>query len=411
MKPFVPLNGPRAQTLLAEAGVDGLLAASLENVYYLCGLWSENFAILPKQTQLFAIVSRDDLAAPRLVAGLGEAANIHSFLGLKVRPYLFGTFFRFVSSSVDLDESERFVKEHVLDGTPFASVVEAAARAIADAGLRRSRIAYDERGIFPETLAQLQERVPDAEFVPGWHLFRRIRSVKTLEEQRLLTKAVRIAEGAIHAAMGSARAGMTEQDLTAVYEKAIIDAGARLNFAQIAFGRRGGTGYVMSRDAELREDDIIRFDVGCDYMGYHADIARNFALTPPDARTRDIHAAMVAGQQAAAEAMRPGVLARDVFEIGIRAARDAGVDEYRRHHIGHGLGLEVYDIPVLAPGDDTELEEGMVISVETPYYELGYGWLQPEDAFLVTAGGGEWLNSLSREFEVWAGGREKGSAA
>lgn len=411
MNPFVPLNEPRAQAILEEAGVDGLLAASLENVYYLSGLWSENFPILPKQTQIFAVVSRDDLAAPHLVAGLGEAANIHSFLGANARPYLYGTFFRFVSTTVDLDEGERFVKEHVLDAAPFATVVDAAAAAIGEAGLHRSRVAYDERGIFPETLAQLQERLPDTTFVPAWHLFRRIRAVKTPEEQLLLTKAVRIAEDAIHAAMRSARAGVTERDLIHEYEKSIIDSGARLNFAQIAFGRRGGTGYVMSRDAQLRGDDIIRFDVGCDYEGYHSDIARNFALTPPDKRTRDIHAAMVAAQQAAADAMRPGALASEVFEIGIRAAREAGVSEYRRHHIGHGLGLEVYDIPVLAPADDTELEEGMVISVETPYYELGFGGLQPEDAFLVTANGGEWLNSLSREFEVWAGGQQKGSAA
>lgn len=411
MNPFVPLNVPRAASILGEAGVDGLLAASLENVYYLSGLWSENFPILPKQTQVFAVVSRDDLATPRLVAGLGEAANIHSFLGPSVRPYLYGTFYRFVSPSVELNESEQFVKEHVLDAPPYATVVEAAAAAIAEAGLERSRLAYDERGVFPETLAQLQQQLPDTTFVPGWNLFRRIRAVKTPEEQRLLTTAVRIAEGAIQAAMRSVRVGTTEKEMTAEYEVAVIEAGGRLNFAQIAFGRRGGTGYVMSRDAELRADDIIRFDVGADHLGYHSDIARNFSLTPPGRRTRDIHAAMVTAQQAAADAMRPGVRASDVFQIGIHAARSAGVHDYERHHIGHGLGLEVYDIPVLAPGDDTMLEAGMVISVETPYYELGFGGLQPEDAFLVTDAGGVWLNSLSRDFEVWPQDGRKGSAA
>jgi Xaa-Pro aminopeptidase len=401
MKPFVPLNLSRAQRLVDEAGVDGLLVASQENVYYFSGLWSENFSILPRQTQLFALVSSADMTEPRIVAGLGEAANIHDHLGMAARPFLFGTFFRFVSASADLTETEQFVKEHVLDHAAHPTVIDATVAAIADAGLLGARVAYDERSIFPDTLAELRERLPETDLVPGWNLFRRIRSVKTPQEQQRLTRAVEIAEVAIHAAMRVATVGATEQDLIAEYEKCIITSGARLNFAQIAFGRRGGTGYVMRRDARLSAGDIIRFDVGCDYEGYHSDIARNFALSEPDERTRRLHQGMIAGQKAAAAALRPGALASEVFEIGMQAARGAGVTDYQRHHIGHGLGLEVYDIPVLTPTDDTELEAGMVISIETPYYELGFGGLQPEDAYVVSDNGGRWLNSLDQAFEVW----------
>ena len=67
------LNQPRAARIMDELGVDGLLGGSFENVYYLSGLWSENFFVLPRQTQVFALVSRDRLDLPRLVAGMGEA--------------------------------------------------------------------------------------------------------------------------------------------------------------------------------------------------------------------------------------------------------------------------------------------------------------------------------------------------
>lgn len=403
MTAFVPLDVPRARRILGQAGVDGLIAASLENVYYFTGLWSENFEILPKQTQLFAILTADELTDPRIVAVLGEAANIHDHLGTAVRPFLYGTFYRYVSESNELNDIERFVKENVLDRAAHPTAIDATAAALRDAGLDHGRIAYDERSIFPETLEALRDRLPDASFVPGWVLFRQIRAVKTPSEQERLARAVSVAETAMQAAMRVAVVGVTEADMIAAYEKSVIDSGARPNFAQIVFGRRGGTGYVMRRDAALEPGDIIRFDVGAACDGYHSDIARNFALEEPDPRTRRIHAAMVAGQQAAAEALRPGVTASEVFETGMRAAREAGVPDYQRHHIGHGLGLEVYDIPVLTPSDSTELEEGMVISVETPYYELGFGGLQPEDAFVVTPDGGRWLNSLSRAFEVWDG--------
>lgn len=69
---------------------------------------------------------------------------------------------------------------------------------------------------------------------------------------------------------------------------------------------------------------------------------------------------------------------------------------------GHAVGLEVYDAPTLMPDDQTVIEAGMVFEVETPYYELGYGGLQPEDTVLVTESGGQYLTTLSRQFEVWS---------
>jgi Xaa-Pro aminopeptidase len=109
---------------------------------------------------------------------------------------------------------------------------------------------------------------------------------------------------------------------------------------------------------------------------------------------------MLAGQDAAIACLRPGVIAADAFAAATAAIRDAGLADYHRHHVGHGIGLEVYDIPLLAPRDETPLEEGMVLCVETPYYELGYGGLQPEDAVVVTAGGGRMLGQLPREIGV-----------
>jgi Xaa-Pro aminopeptidase len=363
-------------------------------------VWSENFSILPHQTQFLAVVAGTELETPRLVASLGEAANIFDHIGAAATPYFFGEFYRFVSATEKLTDLEQFVKHHVVDASPHGGIGDAAAEAIVDAGLAEGVIAYDERSIHPETLAAIVDRIPRARLVPGWDLFRRIRAVKTAEEQRIMAKAVEITQQAIAATANAARAGATEDDLIATYEKAVIDGGARPAFSQIAFGRRGGTGYVMDRSAPLGADEIIRFDVGCDYRGYKSDIARNFSLRQPDERAVRIHRAMLAGQDAAIACLRPGVIAADAFAAATAAIRDAGLADYHRHHVGHGIGLEVYDIPLLAPRDETPLEEGMVLCVETPYYELGYGGLQPEDAVVVTAGGGRMLGQLPREIGV-----------
>lgn len=395
------LNQPRAQRILAAEGLDGLLGASFENVYYLSNLWSENFFVLPKQTQVYTLIAADDLATPHVIGGLGEAASIFQACPRTARPYLYGRFFRAVSQTNPLTDLECFVKEHVVDGKPFPSVVDATVAAIEAAGLAHGTIAYDERGMFPQHAAELQRRLPNAHLVPGWDTFRRIRAVKTDEEVVRLKRVLALTEKALMAAMGVARVGATEQDMVEEFERTVVSAGAKPMFAQIAFGRRGGHGNVMERRVPLQPGELIRFDVGCMLDGYNSDIARNFALTEPDERTRRLYNAVLHGQEVATHALRPGATAAEVFELGVKAIREAGIPDYNRHHIGHAIGLEVYDTPTLSPGDSTPIEEGMVFEVETPYYELGFGGLQPEDTVLVTTERGQFLNGISRQLEVW----------
>jgi Xaa-Pro aminopeptidase len=60
---------------------------------------------------------------------------------------------------------------------------------------------------------------------------------------------------------------------------------------------------------------------------------------------------------------------------------------FKRNHVGHALGVECYDLPLIGPADDTPLEEGMVINLETPFYEVGFGAVHLEDTYVVTATG------------------------
>jgi Xaa-Pro aminopeptidase len=86
----------------------------------------------------------------------------------------------------------------------------------------------------------------------------------------------------------------------------------------------------------------------------------------------------------------------DLFAAAVDTIRRAGLPEYRRHHVGHGIGLEMYEAPLLVENSDARLEAGMVINVETPYYESGYGGFQVEDTVLVTENGGELLTAADR---------------
>jgi Xaa-Pro aminopeptidase len=98
--------------------------------------------------------------------------------------------------------------------------------------------------------------------------------------------------------------------------------------------------------------------------------------------------------------MRPGVVAKDVFNTAVQTVIEAGIPTYQRQHVGHGIGVEYYDLPVLTPDSDTVLEAGMVFEVETPYYRLGVGGAFIEDTVVVTETGAEIITTLSRDLIV-----------
>ena len=402
---MILMNGPRAERVLDAAGLDGLLATSLENVYYLTHVWVESQVGLPRQAQFYAAVARNRLDTPAIACGINEMGNVlaNAPAGTTMVPY--GKFYRFVEPGATLSDLDRQIKEWVIEGLgkSRAGVAVALAEALDGLGLARGRVAYDERGLLTEEVkAEVQKLLPGLRLVPGWATFRQIRAVKTAVELQRLRAALELNERSIMAAMGVAKPGATELEMVAEYERTVVMAGGRPSITQIFFGGHGSTGYVNGRNATLSAGEVIRFDTACYLDGYSSDIARNFSLGPPTAglRVQRYYDAVVAGEEAAIASMRPGVPASEVFHAGVAGTRKAGIPHYDRSHIGHGVGLEIYDIPLLGPNDHTPLEAGMVFQVELPYYELGFPGLQIEDTVLVGEHGSQIIGQLDRSFRV-----------
>ena len=190
--------------------------------------------------------------------------------------------------------------------------------------------------------------------------------------------------------------------MSTAFEVAQVRRGAQPSIGHVGFGRSGALGMLNFPEDRLRRGDLIRFDVGCVYRGYASDTARTFGFGRPADKALTYYEATVVGEDTAISMIKPGVIAADVFHATVDAVRRAGIPHYRRQHVGHGIGVGLagYDPPLLAPGDQTPLEAGMVLEVETPYYELGMGGLQVEDTVLVTEEGCRILTTLSRRLEI-----------
>lgn len=394
------LNRTRAEQVLAAAGIDAVVGTTFENVYYLTGYMGFAQRVMPS-SQVYGVLRADALDAPTLVAPIGDLdmqAQFPARLG-DVRPYG-GPFY------VELDGNRsRLDDEQARYGElAFADAAADATTALLDELGRlpaSARIALDAggmaAGVRDAVLARLGDRV-----VSGAEVLAAIRMVKTPEEIRRLERAALAIEGSYLAACEAAHEDMTEAEMASVFDRRTVEQGSVPHFTVIAFGERGALPNAVPGSRRLRRGDAIRFDIGCKTELYSSDIARTAVFGEPSEKAARYYAAILAGEDRMLELMRPGVRACDVFAAAVEATREAGIPHYRRNHVGHGIGLETYDLPLLNPGTETVLEPGMVFEIETPYYELGFGGLQVEDTVVVTADGCRVLTRTSREMSVLA---------
>jgi Xaa-Pro aminopeptidase len=159
-------------------------------------------------------------------------------------------------------------------------------------------------------------------------------------------------------------------------------------------------GQVSPGDTRLEKGDYIWFDVGCTLNGYRSDIGRIVSFGEPSKKLRTYYNASKGGQSRAFELMTPGRAACDVFNGAVERVRELGIPHHRRHHVGHGIGVEYYDLPFLNPRTEIPLEAGMIFEVETPYYEFGFGGAFIEDTVQVTDSGVKVLTELDRDLQV-----------
>ena len=395
----VLLNITRAQRLMDRDGLDGLVASGLENCFYSSGLWNEGQEQYPYDEEAYVVMTRNNPAAGVMVVGVASAGA-----AVEVCPQLrdvipFGRNFRVVSEAQRLTDSEQRFTELAINGPAAPSAIDALVKAIELSGLNEATVGVDERGANPNLLHQLAQRLPKMIIRPAFQLFREIRMVKTDEEIRRLVMALHGTEQAILAVGEAAAVGVTEKDMYKVATAAMVEANCLPLWAAIRFGRNMALNLIPG-STPLHKGDYIFFDVGCTYEGYRADIGRIYAMGEPTDKLRKLYHASKEGQTRAFELLTPGRLVRDVFEGACERVRESGIPHYQRRHVGHGIGIEWYDQPVLTAESNVTIEAGMTFEVETPYYEVGFGGTMIEDTVLVTHNGVKSYMTLGRDLRV-----------
>ncbi len=394
------MNRARAQAIMAEHGLDALVATTTENFAYLTGMqevdrlrqnWlSRYWAVLPAAADgpVGMLVPRIHL---QYAAQAGSAVEI-------IRSY--GDYSYAMAGEDTLSDEERRLvalrapKSHA---DPF----DALAAMLADMGLAGvRRIGVDERKRWRADFATLQKKLPQIELVDAHDHFRAIRKIKTPAEIATMRRALVITIEAMVESIAAIKVGRPHSEAYEALRMGMAKHNLHARNITAGVGPKSIWAFAQPSDRLTQAGDIIKFDHGGVYEGYWTDWGRSGTVGDPDPEVVRRYNALLAGQQAGIRHLKPGVTAAEIAGIVERTVHEAGLPDYSRPAYGHGIGREIYDFPSISPGDTTVIEAGMVVNIEAPLYDLGWGGLQIEDTLVVTDTGAEYLADYSRELFV-----------
>ena len=226
-----------------------------------------------------------------------------------------------------------------------------------------------------------------------------LRAVKEPAELDALRRAAAISDRVYEELAQQPFVGRTEKELAWWLEQAWHDAGADgPSFdAIVAFGENGARPHAKLRDEPIPPDTLVVVDAGCAVDGYASDCTRTFFTGEPEDRLRELYDLCLQAQLDGLAAVRPGATGPEVDAASRVAIGEAGMAELYGHGLGHGVGLEVHELPNLRPESDAVLEPGNVVTVEPGLYLAGDVGVRIEDMVVVTADGCERLTTATKE--------------
>jgi len=400
------INQERAERILDRENIDGLIATAPINFYYVSGYWGLYNTPLGFDACYFSVMPKDNNKPPGIILPALEVRRLET-MG---KPWIENIFLYSAKGDgelfdddapkgqdypgwpVDPKASLNSLEEkwksiiHEFRDSYSENSIQALIRAIKAADLDGKRVLIDDLRIEKWLSEELGISV-ECIFKP--QLFNEIRMVKTNNEIEIMREAAIINEQSMLAAIDFMSEGVTWEELE--------------NFYMSEMAKRGGRGvYMMCGVGELpngvcREGEPIMFDALGQYERYHGDFGRCAVIGDPSQLHIERHQAILEGWEKAKEFLKPGSTYDQISDEVGGHIRSLGFDSFR-NPVVHGLGLEHTDDPKnfgTQPGVkiSQSLEKNMVINIDMPFTEIGWGSVHMEDTILITDDGFERLSS------------------
>ncbi|MFN6991454.1 MAG: M24 family metallopeptidase [Fervidobacterium sp.] len=267
--------------------------------------------------------------------------------------------------------------------------------------LELRKIAIEKDRITANMFDTLKNKV-NVEFEDISSILLDIRSKKTENEIESMKVAIEIAQEAFKKMLEIAKPGMKEYELSAYleYQMKLLGADGPAFETIIASGYRGALPHGKASDKVIERGEPIVVDWGARYQGYNSDITRVFSIGEPSEKVKEVYNIVYEAQQRALNAIKAGIIAKDIDAIARNYISEMGYGDYFGHGLGHGLGLEVHENPSLSFRNDKPLEPGHVVTVEPGVYLESEFGIRIEEDVLVTENGSIILTTLPRDLII-----------
>lgn len=252
---------------------------------------------------------------------------------------------------------------------------------------------------------RLHQKNPEIKLIPCRNPVKELRAIKDNEEIAQLRAAAALGSEGYDYICTLLKEGVTEVEIATELE--IFwkrKGGSGLGFDPIiAFGANSSMPHYRAGNRALKYGDTVLIDIGVNLGGYHSDMTRVVFFGEPDPRIKTIYAIVLEAQQRALDLCRAGVSIREL-DIAARGFIEAeGYGRFFSHGLGHGVGLEIHELPSLkniAPYQDQVLEPGMVVTIEPGIYLPDVGGVRIEDTVVVTQNGHENLTCRDKQLRT-----------
>ncbi|HZT70640.1 MAG TPA: Xaa-Pro peptidase family protein [Terriglobia bacterium] len=264
---------------------------------------------------------------------------------------------------------------------------------------RLGPVGYDDATLTCRDFEALEKAAGSRRWVPAGGMVEELRAVKSPLEVDWIRRAGKLTAEVFEEVRGLVRPGARECDLAAEIEYRMKRKGADGAAFEtiVASGERSAWPHAKPTAKSLNENDLVIIDLGAILGGYAADMTRTVYLGKPSARIRMLYNQVREAQERAVKAATPGQRAGEVDSQARKVLDKKKLERFFTHSTGHGVGLEIHEMPRLARGDKSRLQKGHVITIEPGVYLEGLGGVRIEDTILVTEGKPENLTPATKD--------------
>jgi Xaa-Pro aminopeptidase len=258
------------------------------------------------------------------------------------------------------------------------------------------RLGFDPNQMTVAEHKQLSKHLKPTRLVAAGGLIPAMRARKTAEEVDATRTAIDVAQRAFTRMRKWMKPGQTEQEVAArlEYEMRMLGAQGPSFPTIVAFGPNSSLPHYEPADAVLSENDVVLIDWGAQVDWYTSDLTRVLWPSRPPRELVKINGIVQEAHDRAIDAARPGMTSHELDKVARDVISKAGYGNRFNHALGHGMGLNVHEMPRVGKNTDITLEAGMIITIEPGIYLPGIGGVRIEDDVLITDDGAEVLTSM-----------------